>query len=130
MNRECPECKSQRPAKEFNPKVGIVRDVCYHCHDRMRRLAYRSARPEIRWAAKYRSRMRALGLEPVVETFTRSDVVNTYGSSCFHCGTGEFEQLDHFPTPVAHGGTHTLRNVRPSCGPCNRAGSRVRRNHP
>lgn len=72
------------------------------------------------WAARYRRRCAHAGLEPVVEHFTRADVVTRYGDSCTYCETGEFEHLDHF-IPIKDGGPHTLDNVRPSCAACNLA---------
>lgn len=74
------------------------------------------------WAGGYRTRCRALGLDPVVEDFTKPDVIERYGDSCFYCDTGAFEQLDHY-VPVKDGGPHTLDNVRPSCANCNLAKS-------
>lgn len=82
--------------------------------------AYREARPEVAWAAYYRSRARRYGLPVVEEDFTKADVIARYGDACAHCG-GPFQELDHYPTSVRDGGHHTLDNVRPSCRRCNRA---------
>lgn len=73
-------------------------------------------------AHRYRKRARSLGLAVTVEPFTHSDLIATYGDSCFYCETGAFEHLDHF-IPVKLGGPHTLANVRPSCAACNLAKS-------
>lgn len=74
------------------------------------------------WAAGYRRRARRFGFEPVVEPFTREELVETYGDRCWHCGEAPFEELDHHPVPVSVGGPHTLENARPSCTECNRGG--------
>ena len=71
-----------------------------------------------RWTAAYRRRCAQSGHRPVVEYFTRDDVIAAYGEGCFYCPEGQFEELDHF-IPVAAGGVHTLANVRPSCEDCN-----------
>lgn len=81
--------------------------------------ARRAANPHIVWVGDYRRRALAYGFTPVVEDFTRDDLIARYGDACAYCG-GPFEQLDH-SVPVRAGGPHTLDNVRPSCAPCNRA---------
>lgn len=79
---------------------------------------YHKANPHTGWAARYRHRCREFGLIPVVEPFTRDDVVSRYGDTCYYCADGPFEHLDHH-VPVAAGGAHTIENVRPACAPCN-----------
>lgn len=75
-------------------------------------------RPEKRWVNTYQNRAKAYGFVPVVEEFTKRDVLDTYGGSCHYCPQGAFEELDHY-IAVAAGGPHTLNNVRPSCARCN-----------
>ena len=89
---------------------------------------YRS-RPEIRrreWGRSrwwdYIRRCRKYGHTPVIEDFTKADVIAKYGDHCAYCDTGAFEHLDHY-VPVSKGGPHTLDNVRPACTGCNRAKS-------
>jgi len=41
-----------------------------------------------------------------------------YGGRCAYCGDSATER-DHL-VPLARGGTHTLDNLVPACGPCNR----------
>lgn len=79
---------------------------------------YRQEKPHVMWASSYRTRISKFGLEPVVESFTREDLIAKYGDKCHHCG-GEWSELDHFPTPIHEGGAHTLENTRPSCTECN-----------
>lgn len=83
---------------------------------------YRAANPHVTWESCYRRRVVKLGLLPVVESFTRDDLVARYGDACSHCG-GPFDELDHYPVPLALGGAHSLDNCRPSCVPCNRSQS-------
>lgn len=80
--------------------------------------AYQAENPHIGWEGLYRRRARAFGFEPVVHRFTRDELIARYGEACVHCG-GPFEQLDHYPTPVIHGGAHSLDNCAPSCASCN-----------
>ena len=83
--------------------------------------------PNLWWEADYRVRAEKYGFTPDIKPFTRGDLVDRYGESCFHCG-GEFEELDHHPVPVGLGGKHSLDNCKPSCTACNRAqGPRVSR---
>lgn len=77
------------------------------------------ANPHVRWEADYRRRAIKYGFEPVVESFTRDELIERHGDRCFHCG-GEWSETDHYPTPVSRGGHHTLETVVPSCVPCNR----------
>lgn len=87
---------------------------------------YAAENPHIGWESKYRVRAKKFGFVPVVESFTRADLVDAHGDSCAHCG-GPFEHLDHYPVAVALGGPHTLENCRPSCAACNiREGATVR----
>lgn len=90
----------------------------YQAANRERLAEYRADNPHIGWESKYRTRAREFGFEPVIESFTRAELTARYGDACAHCG-GPFEELDHYPVPVALGGAHTLDNTRPSCGPCN-----------
>ncbi|MGP4916810.1 HNH endonuclease [Brachybacterium tyrofermentans] len=83
-------------------------------------LAGRATRPHIHWESDYRIRARKYGFDPIVQAFTPAALVSRYGAACVHCG-GPFEELDHHPVPVAHGGPHSLDNCVPSCTPCNRA---------
>lgn len=81
------------------------------------RIRYES-NPDIAWAYTYSAAARRAGLEPVVEEFTKADVIRLYGDACVYCDGGAFEHLDHY-VPVSQGGPHTLENVRPSCAFCN-----------
>lgn len=81
--------------------------------------AYQAANPHVKWESLYRRRARQFGFEPVVETFTRDELIARHGDACVHCG-GPFEELDHFPIPVRDGGPHALDNCVPACSPCNR----------
>lgn len=76
------------------------------------------ANPHLVWKKTAIYRLKQFGFTPVVEDFTRDDVVRIYGDACFYCG-GEFVELDHF-VPLIAGGPHTLANARPCCVGCNR----------
>lgn len=102
---------------------GTCRPKCRECRLKKGR-EYTRANPHRQWINSYRSRARVLGFEPIVEEFTRADVIRTYGNHCAYCPTGEFEELDH-KVPVCLGGPHTLANVRPSCKECNSLKSQV-----
>lgn len=108
-------------------------EVKEHISERMRE--YR-ARPEVKarssdymrtyqaenmhlwWESDYATRAKRAGFEPVVESFTKDELIARWGDSCFHCG-GPFEELDHWPVPISRGGHHSLESTRPSCQQCN-----------
>lgn len=87
----------------------------YHARSR----AYRLANMHVQWESHYRLRAKKYGHQPSVTSFTREQLIERHGDECVHCG-GPFEQLDHYPTPVANGGEHSLENCVPSCAPCNK----------
>lgn len=120
-----PDCSIQRADYyQRNRDFLKVKSRAYRKANPDRQREHRAKHPESRWASVYRDRARKYGFEPVVESFTRADLVAAYGDACAHCG-GIFEELDHYPVPVAHGGSHTLSNVRPSCTACNRSQARA-----
>lgn len=83
-----------------------------------RTAAYYVEHPEKKWINTYQNRARAYGFSPIVENFTKQDVIDTYGRSCHYCPDGEFEELDHH-VAIAARGIHSLSNVRPCCPKCN-----------
>ena len=87
-------------------------------HIRERDRNYRANNPHLEWEHEYKRRANAYGFTPIIKRFTREELIERYGDSCFHCG-GEWIQLDHFPTPVIRHGEHSLDNCVPSCWPCN-----------
>ncbi|MGI5952069.1 MAG: HNH endonuclease [Brooklawnia sp.] len=110
-----------RASRRANRQTIAKRNRAYRAANLERERAYQRANPEVGWASGYRWRAQRYGFLPLVQPFTKSDVITRYGDACFHCG-GPFEELDHYPLPVRDGGPHTLDNVRPSCLPCNRRG--------
>ena len=88
------------------------------CSSRCRVASHRSTKPEIGWAYGARVRAEKYGLEIEFSDFSKQQVLDRYGSTCYYCVDGDFEQLDHF-IPIRAGGAHTLDNVRPSCMTCN-----------
>lgn len=109
-----PEVKDQRA--EYRAE--------YYAENRDRESAliaeYKAAKPHIGWESTYRYRSICYGFEPVIERFTRDELIARWGDECVHCG-GPFEHLDHSVTPVFLGGAHTIENCRPSCASCNSA---------
>lgn len=82
--------------------------------------AYRAENPHTGWESDYRIRARKFGLVPVVESFTRAEMLAHWnnGERCIYCD-GPFQEIDHM-IPVGLDGHHVISNVAPSCGPCNR----------
>lgn len=118
-----PDCKECWSAYRAANRARIrERGREYYGANREKFRIYRAANPHIGWEASYAERARDIGFAPLVEHFTREELITRYGDQCFHCG-GPFEELDHYPVPVAHGGAHTLDNTKPACLKCNRAQS-------
>lgn len=86
----------------------------------------KTSTPQLYWETGYTERSKGYGFTPIVESFTRDELIERYGDECWHC-KGEWSEIDHHPLPVAHGGPHTLENTKPSCTPCNRPGRSVTR---
>lgn len=82
--------------------------------------AYREANLHVTWEADHRGRCARYGLDPVIDSFTREELIDYWGNGerCIYCD-GPFEQIDHH-VAVALGGAHNIENVMPSCAPCNR----------
>ena len=144
--RTCTRCGRTKPTSEFyraKDKSSGYRSHCKECfrayraanterqsdyyrewleHNRDRRAAYQrehaAQNPHFDWVRHYVERALRYGHEPVVEDFTKDDVIARYGDSCFYCEDGSFEETDHY-VPVIAGGPHTLDNIRPSCSSCN-----------
>lgn len=91
--------------------------------NRVRVKRWRAANPErVRLLsrngrANRRARLRGVTFEHIAATAWEAKVAE-YGGRCAYCGEPAMER-DHF-VPLARGGTHTLDNLVPACGPCNR----------
>lgn len=119
--KECSKAYARAYQSANRDRVNAYNQKCYAANRgkrKARNREYRSANPHTAWESNYRMRARKFGVEPVIESFTRADLVAAYGDACAHCG-GPFEHLDHYPVAVALGGAHSLDNCRPSCAACN-----------
>lgn len=65
-----------------------------------------------------RYRAARFGYTPLIESFTRDELIARHGDACYLCD-GDWDQLEHV-APVSRGGEHSLENCRPVCEPCNR----------
>lgn len=121
LDARCKSCK-RAWAEANRAHIRDARSAYYLANrDRLdaRSRAYHEENPHVRWLSRYIVRCRRYGITPAVVPFTGVDLIARYGDACFHCG-GPFEELDHHPVPVAHGGEHSLDNCVPSCAACNR----------
>ena len=120
---KCRECCNARSRARYwrDPEAArkYSREYAKAWHER--NPDYRKEHAHSSWKGSYKERTARLGLEPVIEDFTKADVIEEYGDQCWHCG-GPFEELDHHPVPVRLGGHHKLSNVKPSCMKCNDRG--------
>lgn len=64
-----------------------------------------------------RARIESNGGNLTVEEW--NSILNFYGHRCLRCGRTDVKlTIDHV-LPIFFGGTHTIDNVQPLCGPCN-----------
>ena len=77
---------------------------------------YRETHKEF-WSAKERRR-RANQLNNPVFTITGKELKRLYDSPCLYCGARDKITLDHV-IPIQLGGSHSIGNLVPACGPCN-----------
>lgn len=124
-NREHLNAKSREYYAENRDEL-LAQKSEYHARpevkERVREYAveHHAANPMVKWVAGVRRRANRYGLTLVIESFSKADVIDMYGDQCWHCESGAFVELDHFPVPISRGGHHVLENVKPSCVECNR----------
>lgn len=125
--RSSPEAKERqaeymrRYVAENRESISSKRKLYYAANKHVlseRAAAYRAANPHLAWESYYRERARAYGFEPRVSSFTRGELIERWGTRCFHCGSEDGTTLDHYPQPVSRGGAHSLTNCVPSCMNC------------
>lgn len=120
----CKACTKIHAAEyRANNREALAEYAAKHHQDNLDRIHKRKAQyfinnPHISWEYGYRARAYRYGYLPLVEPFTRAQLIARWGDCCYHCGAA-WSELDHYPTPVSQGGAHTLANARPSCATCN-----------
>lgn len=117
----CRSCETERKRiyAANNAEKERERKRIYREANRDRQRAWMIANPHAAWKGEYRRRAKLYGFTPIVKDFTRPELIARYGDACYHC-SGPFQELDHYPVPVAHGGAHTLDNCKPACKTCQR----------
>ncbi len=84
-----------------------------------RRRKYARAHPEVRRVIGERRRARAAKADGAHTAREWLDLVAAYADRCAYCGGPGPLQVDH-RTPLARGGSNSIDNILPACGPCNR----------
>lgn len=79
---------------------------------------WRKANPEK--VREKSSRRRAQLRDNGVWTVSDRDLLRLYASPCAACGSREDIQADHI-IPVTRGGRHSIGNLQPLCGSCNKS---------
>lgn len=105
----CISCGEVKPLAEFavdRSRTSGHRSMCAFC------------RRSYDWARNYLRRSHLYGKDPVLQYFSRAQLVTRHGDCCYVC-RGPWDQLDHV-VPVRAGGRHDLENCRPICAECNR----------
>jgi 5-methylcytosine-specific restriction endonuclease McrA len=80
---------------------------------------YQRTHPDLRrrLAARRRARkLEAVGSFSVAEWLA---LVELWGGRCAYCGDPAPLEIDH-RVPLSRGGTNSIENILPACGPCNR----------
>ena len=122
----CRSCGRADPPRGFVASRGVTarqEPRCRECRDserRARSAAQYETDRHIHWEGAYRRRCLEYGVDPVVRSFTREDMLAHWnnGERCIYCD-GPYREIDHL-IPVGLGGIHAVENVAPSCVPCNR----------
>lgn len=110
---ECAEC-----GETFEACVSTA----YLCGQRCRRNRHFRLNP----GAKRQAEARRAGWRSTGRITARDweRTLRRYASRCAYCGASGKMTMDHV-VPLSRGGTHTIGNVLPVCGPCNfRKGTR------
>lgn len=119
VNREA-LAKRKSDYYEVNRETILTRKAEYHARPEVKAqtAAYRAANPHLGWESNTRARAKKFGYTIVIESFTREELYERWGTACYHCGSEDGTTLDHWPQPVSRGGEHNLENCRPSCADC------------
>lgn len=137
--KHCVVCLEWKPLRNFARHSTCAegrRNKCTTCegrwahkHHREARIAavrrYQARYPEKFEAAKRNNdaRRRAAGLRHHgrfgVTTADLRRIRETFGTACVYCGAVA-TTLDHV-VPLSRGGLHSVENLVPACGPCNRS---------
>lgn len=146
---DCRACRKVAQGEYYaeNRDALLARKVEYYTENRESKLEYRAAyyrenrdrildetaeysaaNPHIKWESGVRWRAKQYGTNPAIERFTKEDVIAKYGDRCWHCKSAPFEELDHYPISISHGGDHVIENAKPACRACNRPGRASHRN--
>lgn len=137
LEKYCKRCDSMKAAVDFSPHPLTLSRLQAHCkacrRDSTRDASreYARAHPHVGWRSGYRKRCARFGISPVVEDFTRNDLIARDGEQCAMCdvrpSADHMIVLDHV-IPVAAGGPHALSNVQFLCGgPAGRSGCNGRK---
>ena len=81
--------------------------------------SYQRTHPELRRQLAARRRARRLD---AAGSFTVGEwlaLVELWGGRCAYCGERAPLEIDH-RVPLSRGGTNSIDNILPACGPCNR----------
>ncbi|MCF3938383.1 HNH endonuclease signature motif containing protein [Gordonia tangerina] len=117
LRARCKSCTSARFAEKRDYHREHARAWRKANPDRAREQRQRrnEEAPHLRWEKHYRESARNHGLTPVIETFTKQELVEHLGGEfCAVCGSTENLTLDH-KHPIAAGGAHRLENCQFLC---------------
>ena len=79
---------------------------------------YRARNPAVRRAIRLRRRARLQGAGGSFSAAQWLELVEAYGARCGYCGGPGPLYADH-RVPLSRGGTNSIDNIIPACGPCN-----------
>ena len=115
--------EAMRRWRASNPEARLARDRAYKSrHKEQVNAGHRRHQvkyPEQRRVIWQRRRARELGAAGNFTSAEWLDLLASYEDQCGYCGNGGPMQADH-RVPLSRGGTHSISNIIPACGPCNR----------
>lgn len=89
-----------------------------------RRLAatrrYQAAHPEIVKVSQQRRRARLAQAESTLTHAEWLEILAAFHGRCAYCLRNDLPLQQEHMQPISKGGSHSVTNVVPACGPCNR----------
>jgi 5-methylcytosine-specific restriction endonuclease McrA len=115
--------EAMRRWRTNNPEKRLARDRAYKDrHPEQQKIylkQYRNAHPEIAKVIDARRRARKVLAGGRFTAKEWRALVPKYNARCAYCGIAAPLQADH-RTPLSRGGSNSIENILPACGPCNR----------
>ena len=115
--------EAMRRWRANNPERRLARDRAYRVRHPDQQNSYQRQwireHPEVRKAKAQMRRAREAGAPGRFTTAEWRALVVRFDSKCAYCGAASRLEADH-RVPISRGGSNSIDNILPACGPCNR----------